>query len=133
MWPPGPQLYYTRVTCAGLPPAVGLRYGHGDFGRRRLVHQRLPRGITARVVVVSGVITAILAAAFALLIFAVREQRDAGKLALRSQEAITAGSELQKSVISLENGLRGFVASGRDRSLEPWNAALKEYPTQARR
>jgi signal transduction histidine kinase len=85
------------------------------------------------VLVVSGVITLILGAAFTLLIFAVREQRDAGKLALRSQEAITAGSELQKSVISLENGLRGFVASGRDRSLEPWNAALKEYPTQARR
>jgi signal transduction histidine kinase len=98
-----------------------------------LVHQRFLRGITARVFVVSGVITLILAAAFALLIFAVREQRDAGKLALRSQEAITAGSELQKSVISLENGLRGFVASGRDRSLESWNAALKEYPGQARR
>jgi signal transduction histidine kinase len=82
---------------------------------------------------VSGVITLILAAAFALLIFAVREQRDAGQLALRSQEAITAGSELQKSVISLENGLRGFVASGKERSLDPWNAALKEYPGQADR
>jgi signal transduction histidine kinase len=72
----------------------------------------------------------ILGAAFALLIFAVREQRDAARLALRSQEAITAGSELQKSVISLETGLRGFVASGRDRSLEPWNDALRQYPQQ---
>jgi signal transduction histidine kinase len=72
----------------------------------------------------------ILGAAFALLIFAVREQRDAARLALRSQEAITAGSELQKSVISLETGLRGFVASGRDRSLEPWNDGLRQYPQQ---
>src|SRR4051795_12801235 len=106
------------------------------WGRRRapgLVHHRLFRGITARTLVVSGVITLILGAAFALLIFAVREQRDAGKLALRSQEAITAGSELQKSVVSLENGLRGFVASGKDRSLEPWNAALKAYPRQAKK
>jgi signal transduction histidine kinase len=85
------------------------------------------------VLVVSGVTTLILGAAFALLIFAVREQRDAGKLALRSQEAITAGSELQKSVISLENGLRGYVASGKDRSLDPWNAALRDYPKQADR
>jgi signal transduction histidine kinase len=94
------------------------------------VHHRLLRGITARVLLVSGVTTLILGAAFALLIFAVREQRDAARLALRSQEAITAGSELQKSVISLETGLRGFVANGSDRSLEPWNDALRQYPKQ---
>src|SRR3954449_10853274 len=91
------------------------------------------RGITARVVLVSGMTTLILGAAFVLLIVAVRGQRDAGKLAIRGQEAITAGSELQKSVINLENGLRGFVASGKDRSLDPWNQALGQYPAQARK
>ncbi len=94
------------------------------------MHHRLLRGITARVLLVSGVITLILGAALVLLIVAVRDQRDAARLALRSQEAITAGSELQKSVISLETGLRGFVGTGRDRSLEPWNEALREYPAQ---
>lgn len=83
--------------------------------------------------IVSSAITLVLGAAFVLLIVAVSGQRDAGKLALRSQEAITAGSELQKSVISLENGLRGFVASGRDKSLDPWRQALSQYPDQARR
>jgi signal transduction histidine kinase len=97
------------------------------------MRQRLLKGLTARVLIVSGVITLILGAAFVLLIVAVSGQRDAGQLALRSQEAITAGSELQKSVISLENGLRGFVASGNERSLEPWRAALAEYPGQARK
>ncbi|MEA2440622.1 MAG: hypothetical protein QOH76_2046 [Thermoleophilaceae bacterium] len=91
------------------------------------------QGITARVLIVSGLMTLILGAAFVLLIVAVRGQRDAGQLALRSQEAITAGSELQKSVISLENGLRGYVASGKDRSLDPWRQALRQYPGQARR
>jgi signal transduction histidine kinase len=91
------------------------------------------QGITARVLIVSGFMTLILGAAFVLLIVAVRGQRDAGKLAIRGQEAITAGSELQKSVISLENGLRGFVASGKDRSLDPWTQALRQYPAQARK
>src|SRR5436190_15842145 len=91
------------------------------------------QGITARVLIVSGVMTLVLGAAFVLLIVAVRGQRDAGQLALRSQEAITAGSELQKSTISLENGLRGYVASAKDRSLEPWNQALGQYPAQARK
>jgi signal transduction histidine kinase len=83
--------------------------------------------------IVSGAITIVLGAAFVLLIVAVSGQRDAGKLALRSQEAITAGSELQKSTINLENGLRGFVASGKDKSLDPWRQALGQYPDQARR
>ncbi len=95
--------------------------------------KQLFTGLTARVLIVSGVISLILGAAFVLLIVAVSGQRDAGHLALRSQEAITAGSELQKSVISLENGLRGYVASGKDKSLEPWRSALRVYPEQARR
>ena len=102
---------------------------------RRLptVQRKLLTGLTARTLLVSGVITLILGAAFVLLIIAVRGQRDAGHLALRSQEAITAGSELQKSVINLESGLRGFVASGKERSLEPWNASLEQYPAQVKK
>jgi signal transduction histidine kinase len=101
--------------------------------RHELVRRGLLKGITARMLVVSVLMTLVLGAAFVLLIVAVGGQRDAAKLALRSQEAITAGSELQKSVITLENGLRGFVATGKDRSLEPWRSALRQYPAQARR
>src|SRR3954454_21782320 len=90
------------------------------------------RGITPRVVIVSGVITLILGAAFVLLIVAVRGQRDAGQLALRSQEAITAGSELQKSVITRENGLRGCVGSGKEVSLDRWRQTRRQYPGQVR-
>jgi signal transduction histidine kinase len=82
---------------------------------------------------VGGLIALLLGAAFALLVFAVAGQRDAGKLALRSQEAIAAGTNLEKTVISLENGLRGYVASGRERQLEPWKAGLKLYPGQVKK
>src|SRR3954447_13959615 len=82
---------------------------------------------------VGGLIALLLGAAFVLLVFAVSGQRDAGRLALRSQEAITAGTELEKTVISLENGLRGYVSTGNERQLQPWNAGLKAYPAQVRR
>ena len=88
--------------------------------------------MTARMALVGGLIALLLGAAFVLLVLAVSGQRDAAKLALRSQEAITAGTELEKTVISLENGLRGYVASGRERQLDPWNAGLKAYPGQVR-
>jgi signal transduction histidine kinase len=81
---------------------------------------------------VSGSVALLLGAAFVLLLFSVANLRDAGRLALRSQEAITAGSELQKSVINLDNGLRGYVASGRERFLDPWNAGLRAYRGQLR-
>jgi signal transduction histidine kinase len=88
--------------------------------------------MTARMALVGGLIALLLGAAFVLLVVAVSGQRDAAKLALRSQEAITAGTELEKTVISLENGLRGYVASGRERQLDPWNAGIKAYPGQVR-
>ncbi|HYZ27626.1 MAG TPA: ATP-binding protein [Thermoleophilaceae bacterium] len=80
-----------------------------------------------------GLIALFLGAAFVLLVLAVGGQRDAGRLALRSQEAITAGSDLEKTVISLENGLRGYVASGNDRQLDPYRAGLDAYSRQVRK
>src|SRR4051794_11602292 len=59
--------------------------------------------------------------------------REAGRLALRSQEAITAGSELEKSVVSFETGLRGYVGSGDRRALAPYNAAQRLYRPQLAR
>src|SRR3954451_16244956 len=98
-----------------------------------LLRRRISERITARLASAGGLIALLLGAAFVLLVFAVTEQRDAGRLALRSQEAITAGTELEKTVISLENGLRGYVASGRESQLDPWNAGLKVYPGQVKK
>jgi signal transduction histidine kinase len=66
-----------------------------------------------------------------VLIVAVTGQRDAARSAFRSQEALTAGNQLEKSLITIENGLRGFVAGGgrnRERFLDPATDALDSYP-----
>jgi signal transduction histidine kinase len=97
------------------------------------VPTRISTSITARTLLVSALLGALLSASFVLLVVAVTDQRDAGRLALRSQQAITAGSELEKSVNSLETGLRGFVASGKAESLAPYDAALRVYPVELRK
>ena len=94
---------------------------------------RITTSITARTLLVSALLGVLLSATFVLLVSAVNEQRDAGRLALRSQQAITAGAQLEKSVNSLETGLRGYVASGADLALEPYNASRRIYPSQLRR
>ncbi|MEA2293946.1 MAG: hypothetical protein QOE86_1585 [Solirubrobacteraceae bacterium] len=89
--------------------------------------------LTARTLAISGVFAVLLAAGFALLVVAINSLRDAGQAAVRAQQAVTAGTELEKSVLNLENGLKGFVASGREAQLAPFRAARKEYPVQVRR
>jgi signal transduction histidine kinase len=86
-----------------------------------------------RTLLVGGVLAALLGAVFAVLVVAVREQQSAGRLALRSQQAIGAGSALETSLVNLENGVRGYVASGRERLLEPFRTARRTYPGHAQR
>jgi signal transduction histidine kinase len=101
--------------------------------RSGLLRRRFSKRITARMALVGGLMALLLSAAFVLLVVAVNGQRDAGRLALRSQEAIAAGTDLEKTVISMENGLRGYVASGREGQLQSWNAGVKLYPAQVRK
>ena len=81
---------------------------------------------------ISALFAVLLTAAFAVLIVAGADQRAAGRQALRSQQAVTAGQVLEKSLISLETGLRGFVATGADRALEPFTLARRVIPGQER-
>jgi signal transduction histidine kinase len=67
-----------------------------------------------------------------LLIVAVTRQRDSARVAFHSQEALAVGSQLENSVISIENGLRGYVASGEPRLLQPVNDAIRRYQGQQR-
>jgi signal transduction histidine kinase len=97
------------------------------------VRTTLRRSITFRTLLVGGVLAVLLSAAFAVLVVAVREQQAAGRLALRSQRAIGAGSELETSLVNLDNGVRGYVASGRERLVQPFNGARRTYPRQAAR
>jgi signal transduction histidine kinase len=97
------------------------------------VPTRITTSITARTLLVSALLGVLLSASFVLLVSAINEQRDAGRLALRSQQAITAGAQLEKSVNSLETGLRGYVASGAEVALAPYNASRRVYPAQLRR
>ena len=75
----------------------------------------------------------LLGTALVVLIVAVVAQRDAAVGAYRAQQALTAGSQLEKTLISMENGLRGYVASGRERFLAPTRAGLRSYPSELER
>ncbi len=94
---------------------------------------RVRHSLTARTLLGSAVLAVILVVAFAVLVIAVGNLRSVGRVALRAQEAVTVGTELERSAVSLENGLRRFVSSGREADLAPFTTARARYPEQVAR
>jgi signal transduction histidine kinase len=88
--------------------------------------------LTTRVLLLSATASVLIGIVLVVLIVAVTGQRDAARSAFRSQEALAAGNQLEKSLITIENGVRGYVASGRERFLDPANESLADYPGEVR-
>ena len=88
-------------------------------------------GLSRRTVLASAALALLVGAVFAVLIRAVTEERDSADQAIRSQEIIAAANRLERLVLDLETGQRGFAITGNERFLEPWLAARDAYPRVA--
>ena len=84
-------------------------------------------GLTRRTIVASAVLALLVGAAFVVLVRAVTEERDSADLAIRSQEMIVAASRLERLVLDVETGQRGFIITHQERFLQPWQAARDGY------
>src|SRR6266545_6255511 len=88
-------------------------------------------GLTRRMVVASSLLALIIGAAFAVLLVSVADLRSSERLARHSEEVLAAANQLERLVIDLETGQRGFVITGQERFLGPWRAAQIAVPGQA--
>jgi len=71
-------------------------------------------------------------AGFAVMLFSVDDLRTSERRARHSEEVLVAANQLERLVVDLETGQRGFVITGEERFLEPWRAARTALPEQAR-
>jgi signal transduction histidine kinase len=93
---------------------------------------RLPKSLSGRLVVGSALLALLVAVAFGILVFAVTTLDDATKRE-RHAKALTAETlELERLVLDLDTGLRGFVLTGREDLLAPWTSARAALPGQKR-
>jgi signal transduction histidine kinase/CHASE3 domain sensor protein len=91
-----------------------------------------PRSLT-RQLAVAGVILGLLqAVVFALLISAVRSADHANRRTNEILSAVGSVSDLEKSVIDAETGMRGFVITRRPEFLQPLETARAALPNQQR-
>jgi signal transduction histidine kinase len=90
------------------------------------VSRRRSVSLAARIIAASIFVAVLVASAFAVMISALGAIDDAERRETRSKNVLEATLGLEKLVIDLETGQRGFVFTGDDRLLEPWRTARRE-------
>jgi signal transduction histidine kinase len=90
-------------------------------------------GLGRRMAVASGLLALVVSAAFTVLLISVEDLRSSERLALHAQEVLTAANQLERLVVDVETGQRGFVITGRERFLDPWRDARQALPEASRR
>jgi signal transduction histidine kinase len=88
-------------------------------------------GLTRRMLISSGLLALIIAAAFAVLLSSVADLRATQQRARTSEEALIVANQLERLVIDVETGQRGYIITGEERLLQPWTAARAAIPNQA--
>ena len=79
-------------------------------------------------VLASGLLALIVAGAFAVLLVALDDEAEASHRARHAQLVLGSASDLERLVVDLETGERGFVITGDESFLEPWTAAQSSLP-----
>jgi signal transduction histidine kinase/CHASE3 domain sensor protein len=100
-------------------------------GMRLRRDARPPGGLTRRLIAASGLLALVVGGGFALLLLAIDDVRDAARRSDHSQDVLIAANELERLVLDLETGQRGFIATRDERFLQPWNAARADFPARA--
>ena len=98
-----------------------------------MLRRSLRTQITTRVVALSAAAALVLGASLIVLIVAVTGQRDAARTAFRSQQALSVADQLEKSLLSIENGLNRYVSTKRPSFLVPVRRELALYPSRTQR
>ena len=98
--------------------------------RRRLLprRNRPSPSLATRMLAASALVALLVAGGFGILIHAVATLDEATDQEAHAQDMITSTLMVEKLVLDLETGSRGFVLSGNDRFLQPWDRARTELP-----
>jgi signal transduction histidine kinase len=81
--------------------------------------------------VASGLLALVIGAAFAVLLSSVADLRASERRARQSEEVLDVANVLERLVVDLETGQRGFVITGQERFLDPWRHARATFPREA--
>src|SRR5690242_11450556 len=70
-------------------------------------------------IIASALLTLLTSAAFAVLLLAIRDQRSSAELARHSQEVLAAANRVERLLVDIETGTRGYLLTRDRRFLQP--------------
>jgi signal transduction histidine kinase len=79
-------------------------------------------------ILASGLLALLVGGAFVVLLVALGNEREDLELSRHSERVLVAARALERLVIDLETGERGFLLTGSGQFLEPWTAAQAALP-----
>jgi signal transduction histidine kinase len=84
--------------------------------------------LAARTVFATGLVGALVASVFVVMLLAVSALREAERREARSRDVTVATLALEKLVLDMQTGVRGFVITGNERFKTPMTAANRQLP-----
>ncbi|MGI5232178.1 CHASE3 domain-containing protein [Actinoallomurus sp. CA-142502] len=88
-------------------------------------------GLTARLAMASALLSLLIGGVFTYLIMAVISMRDTATLARHSERTLAAAYDLERVVVDLETGERGYLLTRDEAFLGPWKIARARFEPQA--
>jgi signal transduction histidine kinase len=88
-------------------------------------------GLSGRNIIASALLAVIIGATFAVLLSSVTQLRGLEQRAKQSEDVLVATNRLEGVIVDMEDGQRGFLLTGSDEFLQPWERGRAEFPQQA--
>src|SRR5437763_16754778 len=85
-------------------------------------------GLVPRILLAGGIVVALLAVEFVLVLRSLQQVRDLTRAEQRAEQSIVAASRLEKLILDVESGTRGYVITRDRRFLEPSRRAPADLP-----
>ncbi|MEV1178764.1 CHASE3 domain-containing protein, partial [Nonomuraea sp. NPDC049784] len=87
-------------------------------------------GLTQRAVAAGIVLALVVGATFVMLLYSMAGMRRSQLQAGHSTQVLVVTNRLERRIMDMETGLRGFALTGQERFLQPWQEALAAYPRE---
>ena len=86
------------------------------------------RGLAPVIIAAAGLVIVLVVVGFIVTERGFESVRNATRAEQRAQAAVTSATQVEKLVLDLETGTRGYVLTGDTRFLEPWRSAQRRLP-----
>jgi CHASE3 domain sensor protein len=89
-------------------------------------------GLMGRILLGGGILVLVLSLEFVLVVHSFRSVQRFTRSEQRAEQTVVVGTEIEKLVLDLETGTRGYVISRDPSFLQPWRQAQRDLPGKSR-